>query len=46
MLNKIKELNNMITKDEVADMLGCSDISSDIDYRITECEDEENANEI
>jgi hypothetical protein len=39
MLNKSKELNNMkkITKNEVADMLGCSDISSDIDYWITEC---------
>ena len=26
-----------ITIDDVADMLGCSDIQSDIDYTITEC---------
>ena len=40
-VNKNKELNNMskqkITIDDVADMLGCSDIENDIDYRITEC---------
>ena len=28
---------NKITKDEVADMLGCSDISRDINYTINEC---------
>ncbi len=28
---------NKITKDQVADMLGCSDIPPEIDYRITEC---------
>jgi len=26
-----------ITKEEVVDMLGCSDIPPEIDYRITEC---------
>ena len=26
-----------LTIDEVADLLGCSNISSEVDYRITEC---------
>lgn len=29
--------NNKITIDEVADMLGASNIPPEIDYRITEC---------
>ena len=28
---------NKLTIDEVADLLGCSSISSKVDYRITEC---------
>ena len=28
---------NKLTIDKVADLLGCSDIPSKIDYRITEC---------
>jgi hypothetical protein len=28
---------NKINKEDVADMLGCSDIPPKIDYRITEC---------
>jgi hypothetical protein len=28
---------NKLTIDEVADLLGCSNISTEVDYRITEC---------
>ena len=33
----MKMTNNKITIDEVADMLGASNIPPEIDYRITEC---------